>query len=587
MSTSIFSATRVGFPPTPLSASEPRFRTSSKRYREPTDLIPTPRVDQKRQKLYEPVYFWLPVTLGTALMMLMLGIALEVLYATVALCDRLPTLANILLARSVHMSYKNGAILVLVVHAPRRLDVGNATAEESVLLDYGYFLVFPARYFNFYFSIPWSISSCLHEDMAHMCAAQSIPDIQTRGQTSYSAAQSIRSLGLAPDASELKAFAAAAGFVQGAALNDLGDPHSSMKGARPEYGPQRINDRELDWHTYQLQVFQSDCNPTHVKHVNDYIADILDLPYRLYQEYHIHPERFQPLIWFYQQQENGTEEARTVFCDPFMELYYVYASADLSSGSLTDVTMVHEYVEDSNITGPPFNNTPLNAGFLNRTAKYYTMHLALATKSMYFVEGNNTVSSVEISQPLPGAYPIGPALRLWIYQRVATPRQQAATAEPVLSCPAWDHCGRRLVDLTLRVCYDDLAMMEKKLDGLRFQLDKRTGAILVDHCRAVGEVDRGDMTQDAGIPKISFITRNQVIMWISDPSLKSKVRGLLVLMTTYIPNIRTRQEFVVKENLDVHFATDNAPQNAPLEDGLSLPSAKEKTDAYEHGSMSQ
>ncbi|KAJ7918173.1 hypothetical protein B0H13DRAFT_1869654 [Mycena leptocephala] len=37
-------------------------------------------------------------------------------------------------------------------------------------------------------------------------------------------------------------------------------------------------------------------------------------------------------------------------------------------------------------------------------------------------------------------------------------------------------------------------------------------------------------------------------MWISDPSLKSKVRGLLVLMTTYIPNIRTRQEFVVKRN---------------------------------------
>jgi hypothetical protein len=41
-------------------------------------------------------------------MMLMLGIALEVMYVTVALCDRLPTLTNILLARSVHMSYKNG-----------------------------------------------------------------------------------------------------------------------------------------------------------------------------------------------------------------------------------------------------------------------------------------------------------------------------------------------------------------------------------------------------------------------------------------------------------------------------------------------
>lgn len=134
-------------------------------------------------------------------------------------------------------------------------------------------------------------------------------------------------------------------------------------------------------------------------------------------------------------------------------------------------------------------------GFLNRTVKYYvrffmpvffiplflqslscvqTMHLALAAKSVYFVEGNYTVSSVEISQvlrlwikcvdlgfffvnkliylqPIPGAYPISAPLCLWIHQRVATPHQQAATAEPVPSCAAWDHCGRRLVDFTLRV----------------------------------------------------------------------------------------------------------------------------------------
>ncbi|KAF8173413.1 hypothetical protein K438DRAFT_1980957 [Mycena galopus ATCC 62051] len=265
---------------------------------------------------------------------------------------------------------------------------------------------------------------------------------------------------------------------------------------------------------------------------NVYIADILDLPYRLHQ-YGVEPAPCgsnaglnisqQPVMfWFYQQQANGTEEARTVFCDPFMELYYVYASADLSSGGLTNVTMVHDYIEDNNITGLPFNNTPFNAvifddnrtrlfrcmqtqkfgapgvifqsalqaglqsvfdqpsGFLNRTAKYYTMHLALAA------------NSVIVDQPLPSAYPIGPPLCLWISQRVATPCQQAATAEPVLSCAAWNHCGHRLVtsrsgfgDLLLP--YGDLAMMEKKLDGLRFQLDKRTGAILVDDYEPTGK----------------------------------------------------------------------------------------------------
>ncbi|KAJ7030828.1 hypothetical protein C8F04DRAFT_714100 [Mycena alexandri] len=69
--------------------------------------------------------------------------------------------------------------------------------------------------------------------------------------------------------------------------------------------------------------------------------------------------------------------------------------------------------------------------------------------------------------------------------------------------------------------------------------------------------------ENAGLPKISFITRNQVVIWISDPTLKAKVRGLLVLMTTYIPNIRTRKALIVQEELNYHFATSNSPENAP------------------------
>ncbi|KAJ7827699.1 hypothetical protein B0H13DRAFT_1917529 [Mycena leptocephala] len=541
MPTSIFSATRVGFPPTPLSAREPRFRTSSKRYREPTDLIPTPRVDQKRQKPYEPVYFWLPVTVGTALMMLMLGIALEVLYVTVALCDRLPTLA---------ISYSPAAFTCLtkmVVYAPRRLDVGNATAEESVLLDYGYFLVFPARYFNFYFSIPWSGSSCLHEDMAHMCAAQSIPDIQTRGKTLYSAAQSIRSLGLAPDASELKAFAAAAGLA----------PNTGFNGSMTVNSTGILTNSRCS-NPIAIQLMSNVSTTTSLissTSLTGCTNNITFTPSVSSHQYGVEPAPCgsnarlnisqQPVMfWFYQQQVNGTEEVRTVFCDPFMELYYVYASADLSSGSLTDVTMVHEYVEDNDITGPPFNNTPLNAvifdnnqnpfiqaranatkfgvpeaifqsalqaknglqsvfdqpsGFLNRTAKYYTMHLALAAKSVYFVEGNNMVSSVEISQvprlwinPFPAHILsvllfVSGFISVWLHLVNRQQRRSLFLAAPPGTIAAAVSLTSRSGFGDLLSPYDDLAMMEKKLDGLRFELDKRTGAILVDDYEPTGK----------------------------------------------------------------------------------------------------
>ncbi|KAJ6577891.1 hypothetical protein B0H19DRAFT_1370951 [Mycena capillaripes] len=54
-----------------------------------------------------------------------------------------------------------------------------------------------------------------------------------------------------------------------------------------------------------------------------------------------------------------------------------------------------------------------------------------------------------------------------------------------------------------------------------------------------------------------------VIIWISDPTLKSKVRGLLVLMTTYIPNIRTTKALELGEELEVHFATNISKKDPP------------------------
>ncbi|KAJ7712090.1 hypothetical protein B0H16DRAFT_1703140 [Mycena metata] len=68
--------------------------------------------------------------------------------------------------------------------------------------------------------------------------------------------------------------------------------------------------------------------------------------------------------------------------------------------------------------------------------------------------------------------------------------------------------------------------------------------------------------KDAGLPTISFITRNQVVLWIQDPTLKAQVRGILVLTTNYIPNIRTREALLVQEDLKVQpFAQNNTPKN--------------------------
>jgi hypothetical protein len=64
---------------------------------------------------------------------------------------------------------------------------------------------------------------------------------------------------------------------------------------------------------------------------------------------------------FYQRQADNTEEARTIFCNPTMELFYIKAAADLSSGALTSVNIVNNYTASNSVTGPPLNNVPYNA----------------------------------------------------------------------------------------------------------------------------------------------------------------------------------------------------------------------------------
>ncbi|KAJ7485219.1 hypothetical protein B0H11DRAFT_2018547 [Mycena galericulata] len=587
-STSILSSTRVASPPTPFSASEARFSTSSKRYRESTHLIPTPGVDKNRPKRYDPVYLWLPVVIGTPLLMLMLGIALEV---GIQLSSKnggfsVPV-QNVFSVVSTQflLSFFPTLFVIPVGYMWRMLDWmlrwyqpyvtmsrGNATAEESVLLDYiplgPVRSIFRALKYN-HRVIFWS-SLLATSTYIFQPLAGSIFQIQTRGQTSYSNAQSIRSLGLAPDVLELNAFAAAAGFAQAAVFNGLTDPPFVEGGwsiAEFVFPTNTGLNGSMTVNTTGIQTNANCSNPTATPIVDLTLGNITSTslsgctqhipftPSVSTQQYGVEPApcgssagldvTFQPVVfWFFQQNADQSTEARTVFCNPSIELFYVNAAADLSSGQLTNVTIVNDYVESNNITGSPLDGIPYNAvifdnntnpfiqaratatkvgvpgaifrsalqatnglqsvfelpnGFLDLTRTFYTMHLAVAAKSVYFVNENATLSSVETSlvprlwiDPFPAhilAFFLFITGFLGVFLHLINRRQRRSlflaappgTVAAALALTARSGFG----DLLLP--YDDLFTMEKKLDGLRFRLDKRTGAILADDYEPIAD----------------------------------------------------------------------------------------------------
>ncbi|KAJ7467450.1 hypothetical protein B0H11DRAFT_2284397 [Mycena galericulata] len=58
------------------------------------------------------------------------------------------------------------------------------------------------------------------------------------------------------------------------------------------------------------------------------------------------------------------------------------------------------------------------------------------------------------------------------------------------------------------------------------------------------------------LPSISHILRNLIMLWIFDPKLKAKVRGMVVLMTTYIPDIKILEPLSILEKINVEPACD-------------------------------
>ncbi|KAJ7495290.1 hypothetical protein FB451DRAFT_1477946 [Mycena latifolia] len=59
-----------------------------------------------------------------------------------------------------------------------------------------------------------------------------------------------------------------------------------------------------------------------------------------------------------------------------------------------------------------------------------------------------------------------------------------------------------------------------------------------------------------GIPLISFVLRNQILVWVTDPVLRTRSRGILLLTSTYIPNALTDKHFTIYKTSTVNLSQD-------------------------------
>ncbi|CAK5263340.1 unnamed protein product [Mycena citricolor] len=615
------SGSHVDTPPgTPFTTSETRFSTTStKRFRESTHLIPTPSSGKDRPKNYEGLYLpvatggcwnsrpdaalgnragsWVSSSFGATesswdgSWFCMRSVCLERRYSLK------PALYTYHLEMAASRSPRKMFSLVFhhnfysllspvctfvipVGYFWRNLDWtirwyqpyvnllrGNATVEESIQMDYTALgtasSVLAALKFN-HRVIFWS-SMLAASTYIYASLAGAIFQIHTGVLITYTQAQSTRSLGLDPDVAQLNAFAAAAGFVQAAVFNDLGDPPFVSKGwsTAQFVFPRDIGlNGSMTVNTTAIRSNPNCTNPTSTPVVTvinstsstisatsltgctqtvTIATNVSDL------QYSVAPapcgsskntdEQFQPIVFWFFQNQSSSNKARAVFCDPSMDLFYVHATADLASGNLTGVVPASDYLVANNVTGPPINGVPYNAvifrpnvdpfiqaratatrvgvpgaifrsalqsanglqaifgepnGFLDIASNVYRQHLAVTAKSIYFVNQNQTLSSTQseivprlIIDSLPGHFLafllffagfLGIFLQL-IHRRqrrnlfLASPPGSIATAVALTNRSGWGE---------LLLPYDSPEVIEKKLHGLRFRLDKRTGAIVAD-----------------------------------------------------------------------------------------------------------
>ncbi|KAJ7644644.1 hypothetical protein FB45DRAFT_898380 [Roridomyces roridus] len=71
------------------------------------------------------------------------------------------------------------------------------------------------------------------------------------------------------------------------------------------------------------------------------------------------------------------------------------------------------------------------------------------------------------------------------------------------------------------------------------------------------------------LPPLSFVNRNQVLMWILDPSSKAQIRGILVLISSYLDDVHKTENLEIFEQKEVEF--DVSPPTSKVSSDQSKP----------------
>ncbi|THH11954.1 hypothetical protein EW146_g7872 [Bondarzewia mesenterica] len=277
----------------------------------------------------------------------------------------------------------------------------------------------------------------------------------------------------------------------------------------------------------------------------------------------------QPVFfWYYHVRGNGSHEAKGVFCTPRIRLYDVMANADLTTGSLINTTIIDNYPTANNVSGSPLNGNAYNGtdvnvnaraisiktsipnavylsatnsengvdsifddpnGFLDRTTSVYTQHLALAAKSIYFLKTEHEVPAVltELAPrlwiaPIPahvlsttlvfvGILIICIHITHWRSRRDVYLTHAPGSIATVVSQTSRSGFGELLFP------YDDEKRIRKKLEGLRFRLDQRTSAIVVD--------DRAVMFGGSSVPSTPDAREQSMMALIGQRHVKTDSRN--------------------------------------------------------------
>ncbi|KAJ6502367.1 hypothetical protein C8R45DRAFT_862215 [Mycena sanguinolenta] len=291
---------------------------------------------------------------------------------------------------------------------------------------------------------------------------------------------------------------------------------------------------------------------------------------------------FQPIMfWFFARKNDATStpQGASVFCKPSINLRDAIATTDLNNGSIIGVTPLDNVTTSNNVTASPQNGRAFNSvkftqsndtfvqaratsisagvsgaifrfasqqqggvqpmfddpsGFLNITQRIYTQHLAVSAKSIYFVDGLSTVPASMVSLVPRLVIDELPAHALFVvlvlvglsalFLHIAHSRQRRRfflAASPgsiahIISMTAHARFGEKLYP------YDDDETLARKLAGLSFSLDPRTGAVVADR-------DVGPLSRPLSTPPARGITPYMV----PDFSLSSLTGSTATFTTTY------------------------------------------------------